>query len=36
VGQKWLTSTIIDGANYMLKEFWPDINHYTFHRHDHD
>jgi hypothetical protein len=34
VGQKWLTGTIIDGANFMLKEFWPDINHYAFHRHD--
>ena len=33
VGQKWLTSTIIDGANFTFKEFWPDINHKAFHRH---
>jgi hypothetical protein len=33
VGQKWLTSDLIDGANFMLKEFWPDINKYLFHTH---
>jgi hypothetical protein len=33
VGQKWLTSDIIDGANFMLKEFWPDINKFVFHTH---
>ncbi len=33
VGQKWLTSDIIDGANFMLKEFWPDINKFAFHTH---
>jgi hypothetical protein len=33
VGQKWLTSDIIDGANFMLKEFWPDINKAVFHTH---
>jgi hypothetical protein len=27
VGQKWLTSCIIDSANFTFKEFWPDINH---------
>jgi hypothetical protein len=26
VGQKWLTSVIIDSANYTFKEFWPEIN----------
>lgn len=31
VGQKWLTSDIIDGANFTFKEFWPDINHKLFH-----
>jgi hypothetical protein len=31
VGQKWLTSCIIDGANFTFKEFWPDINHAVFH-----
>lgn len=33
IGQKWLTSDIIDGANFMLKEFWPDINKAVFHTH---
>jgi hypothetical protein len=33
VGQKWLTSDLIDGANFMLKEFWPDINKAIFHTH---
>jgi len=31
VGQKWLTSCLIDGANFTFKEFWPDINHAIFH-----
>ncbi|MBS1801058.1 MAG: hypothetical protein JSS95_14685 [Acidobacteria bacterium] len=31
VGQKWLTSVIIDSANFTFKEFWPDINHKIFH-----
>jgi hypothetical protein len=33
VGQKWLTSDIIDGANFTFKEFWPDINKKIFHTH---
>ncbi|WP_348267783.1 hypothetical protein P8936_00735 [Edaphobacter paludis] len=33
VGQKWLTSCIIDSANYTFKEFWPDINKKVFHTH---
>jgi hypothetical protein len=33
VGQKWLTGMIIDSANFTLKEYWPDINHYVFHHH---
>jgi hypothetical protein len=33
VGQKWLTSDLLDGANFMLKEFWPDINKFITHRH---
>lgn len=33
VGQKWLTSDLIDGANFTFKEFWPDINHKLFHAH---
>jgi hypothetical protein len=36
VGQKWLTSTIIDSANFLLKEYWPDINHVAFHRKKHN
>ena len=36
VGQKWLTSMIIDSANFVLKEYWPDINHAAFHRKKHD
>jgi hypothetical protein len=31
VGQKWLTSCIIDSANFTFKEFWPDINRKLFH-----
>jgi hypothetical protein len=31
VGQKWLTSDLIDGASFTFKEFWPDINHKLFH-----
>ena len=33
-GQKWLTSMIIDSANFVLKEYWPDINH-ALHRKRH-
>jgi hypothetical protein len=33
VGQKWLTSDIIDAANFTFKEFWPDINKKVFHTH---
>ncbi len=33
VGQKWLTSGLIDSANYLFKEYWPDINHKLFHTH---
>ncbi|MEZ2348581.1 hypothetical protein [Terriglobus sp. RCC_193] len=33
VGQKWLTSALIDGAGYTFKEFWPDINRKIFHTH---
>ena len=31
VGQRWLTSDLIDGANFTFKEFWPDINKKVFH-----
>jgi hypothetical protein len=33
VGQKWLTSELIDAANFTFKEFWPDINKKIFHTH---
>lgn len=29
-GQKWLTQIGLDGAFNVLKEFWPDINHFVF------
>ena len=31
VGQRWLTSCVIDSASFTFKEFWPDINHKIFH-----
>ena len=31
VGQRWLTSCVVDSINFTLKEFWPDINHKFFH-----
>ncbi|HEU4636283.1 MAG TPA: hypothetical protein VFS41_08910 [Edaphobacter sp.] len=31
VGQRWLTSCIIDSASLTFKEFWPDINQKFFH-----
>jgi hypothetical protein len=33
VGQKWLTSDLIDGFNFFYKEFWPDVNKRIFHTH---
>jgi hypothetical protein len=30
-GQKWLTQIALDGVFNVLKEFWPDINHFIFH-----
>lgn len=33
VGQRWLTSTVIDGGTFVFKEFWPDINDKIFHTH---
>ncbi len=32
VGQRWLTSTLIDGGTFVFKEFWPDINARLFHQ----
>jgi hypothetical protein len=33
VGQKWLTSDLIDSFNFFYKEFWPDVNKRVFHTH---
>ncbi len=34
VGQRWLTSVIIDGVTFSVKEFWPDVNNAIFHQKD--
>jgi hypothetical protein len=31
VGQKWLTSDLIDCFNFFWKEYWPDVNKRVFH-----
>ena len=31
VGQKWLTSDLIDCFNFFWKEYWPDVNKHVFH-----
>jgi hypothetical protein len=33
VGQKWLTSDLIDCFNFWWKEWWPTANRYVFHTH---
>jgi hypothetical protein len=33
VGQKWLTSDLIDCFNFFWKEWWPDANKKVFHTH---
>lgn len=30
-GQRWALNVGIDGATFIFKEFWPDINHAVFH-----
>ena len=32
VGQRWGTSIGLDGATFIVKEFWPDINSKIFHQ----
>ena len=32
IGQRWLTSVLIDGGTFGFKEFWPDINRAIFHQ----
>jgi hypothetical protein len=34
VGQRWLTSVLIDGGTFGAKEFWPDVNRAIFHQKD--
>ncbi len=34
IGQRWLTSVLIDGGTFGAKEFWPDINKAIFHYQD--
>ena len=34
VGQRWLTSVLIDGGTFAFKEFWPNINDAFFHQKD--
>jgi hypothetical protein len=34
VGQRWATSIALDGATFIVKEFWPDINNKFFHQKD--
>jgi hypothetical protein len=29
-GQRWLTNVSLDGATFVLREFWPDINNALF------
>jgi hypothetical protein len=31
-GQGWLTNVSLDGATFVLREFWPDINNALFHK----
>jgi len=31
-GQRWLTNVSLDGATFVLREFWPDINNTLFHK----
>ncbi|WP_252263740.1 hypothetical protein [Paracidobacterium acidisoli] len=31
-GQRWVTSVSLDGATFIFKEFWPDINGAIFHQ----
>jgi hypothetical protein len=31
---KWLEYIGTDAVSQVLKEFWPDVKHWMFHRHD--
>lgn len=30
-GQQWALNIAVDAAAFVVKEFWPDVNHYLFH-----
>jgi len=32
IGQRWLTSVLIDAGTFGAKEFWPDVNRAIFHQ----
>lgn len=34
VGTEWGLDVAIDSMSFVVKEFWPDVNHALFHRHD--
>jgi hypothetical protein len=31
-GQRWLMNVSLDGATFVLREFWPDVNNALFHK----
>lgn len=33
-GQRWLLNVSLDGATFIFKEFWPDLNNKFFHQKD--
>jgi hypothetical protein len=33
-GQRWLINVSLDGATFIFKEFWPDVNNKFFHEKD--
>jgi hypothetical protein len=33
-GTEWGLDVAIDSMSFFVKEFWPDVNHALFHRHD--
>ena len=33
-GQRWLVNCSLDGATFIFKEFWPDLNNRFFHQKD--
>jgi hypothetical protein len=31
-GQRWMMNVSLDGATFVLREFWPDVNNAVFHK----